>query len=637
MPLSGRPAAKVPELHALLHRLIARESNSVICLELRKLSFCKGKQQVPAATESAKPREAPLLRWLHLTDLHVGKNNESQRTALASLLSAVNSFAEDKPFDVVLLTGDLAFSGERHQYDAFQTLLIDPLRASKLCKDATFFAVPGNHDLNCEIGFPPIWRELGRNRQENFFHLEDTGRRTRSGRAEAFKDYSDFVNRAGIRSADPLSTPALLLKIEGRQRPIAIISAVTAFFSDKDISDYQRAPAPIHPLRTLLQGLSEDAQPIILGHHPLEWFIPETEQHLHSLLVEHNSLYLHGHEHRIRARFGARGLLSLGFGAAYQATSESPPTPYYRNSFAICELAESLHVCFASWDAENGRWRSDQNLQADFRDRSELLREGYCLPLPTTRLLERRGPPAHSLASAIRHELSIERCIWLAKDDPKRWAELLLNIGVLRNVTETYTTPTQTLPAGHSQFRIKDEVGLYLVHAVSAHGDILTYEQLQAINTELDKQDYDACIVATLGELSTEAQTLATQLASRKSIIVLERIDIIRRAIRNIPPGLERALLRTDPIVAAGYLVFTQGSLALLLQDRTTNDWFQILDHNGEGLPESSELVRAVRKELPALRSVRYAPPDKVERRTSEQRSALAAFSREEYLRKSHD
>src|SRR5262249_9031087 len=259
----------------------------------------------------------------------------------------------------------------------------------------------------------------------------------------------------------------------------------------------------------------------ILGHHPPDWFTQETEEQLHSLLVDRNALYLHGHEHKVRSRIGARGLVSLGFGAAYVTPIDGRGTSHYRNSFAICEIAESLHVSITSWDAEHGTWRSSQNMPGDFIYRSERLKDGYRLELPTTKLLARP-----SLASALRNEFSIDRCIWLADDQPKRWPSLLLTIGAVRNIDETFALPNQSLPAGHCQFRIRDDTSSYLAYAISAEGDILTYDQLQAINTELDKQDYNGCIVATLGELAADARTLATQLAKRKAISLYERGDI---------------------------------------------------------------------------------------------------------------
>lgn len=584
-------------------------------------------------TAAGNSLEAPLLRWLHLTDLHVGQKDESQRIALASLIEAIEASAEDKPFDIVLLTGDLAYSGQKTEYNTLHAELIVPLRTRRLCSGARFIATPGNHDMDCSVAWPPVWKELGRSRQDRFFHLDESGRKTRAMRAEAFAEYRNYISRAGIESVEPTNAPAVLVQIEGKRRPITIVSVVTAYFADKDVPDNQRTtPAPLHPIRSLLHGLAENTQSIVLGHHPLDWFTQDTEEQLHSLLVERSALYLHGHEHRVRTRMGARGLISLGFGAAYVTPIDGRSLTQYRNSFAICELMDSLHVSVVSWDARHGKWRSDQNLPGDFIDRSERLGDGYRLELPTTKLL---GRP--SLASAIRNEFSIDRCIWLAEDEPKRWASVLSTTGIARNIDEVFALPTQSLPAGHSQFRIRDDSGLYLVYAISAEGDIFTYDQLQAINTELDKQDYRGCIVATFGELAVEARTLATQLASRKPIAVYERADLVRRTIRNLPTNLEHVVIRADPAIVAGCLIIAQDGLALLLQDRVGNAWFQVIDSNGSVLTESSELVLSVRRKLLSLGSVRYEAPGNEQKTLALLAPEPPRFNRDNYLRKCYE
>jgi len=576
--------------------------------------------------------ENSYLRWLHLTDLHMGTDSESQKIALASLVSSITHYSNQKPFDLVLLTGDLAFSGQKDQYDQIESQLIAPLRATALCRNAQFIAVPGNHDLNCDIELPPSWKEIGPKRQEKFFHLGDDGRRTRGSRPQAFSEYSHFVRRSGIHSVDPLKEPAAIFQIKTSGKEVAIISVVTAFFSDKDTPDRQKAPAPVHPIRALAQGRPDNVQLIVIGHHPPEWFLADSQQHLHSLLVEKNAFYLHGHEHRTQSKFGSRGLAQLGFGAAYQSPQDSKPKPYYRNSFAICELTSALHVCVVSWDSEHGQWRPDLNLPGDFIDRSDRLADGYVLNLPSTKLTDRTRPYA-SIGAAIRKEVQIDRCLWLAGSSPTRWARLLETMGVLHEATEVYTLPTQSLPTGHLQFRVRDTNGQYLVHAISAHGDLLNFEQLQAINTELDRQAFEGCIVATLGELSTEAHTLATQLSSRKLLTILERREIVRRSIRNLPAPLERAIYAASNADAlAGCLIFTDTGCAVLLSERTSNLWFRILDERGDILTESAELVLAVRREFPPLRTQAYEDSDS--KQPTAKNAVGPQFDRGSYLEK---
>lgn len=590
--------------------------------------------------ETVKPpagddvRDAPRLRWLHLTDLHVGRVNESQAVAIKSLVDAIQSHSGGRPFDVVFLSGDLANSGQISEYEAFEKLVLAPLKATPLCKDSIFVAAPGNHDLDCDIGLPIVWSALGSKRQEQFFQLGDAGKKVRQSRALAFQNYSDFVGKHGIRSVNPLEEPAALIEVIVRGELFNVVSVVTAFFSDKDTKDYQDAPAPTHAVRAILQNRNQKSPPIIVSHHPLNWFTPESERHLHTLIIEEEALYVNGHEHRVLARFSGRGLICLGFGAAYQARADALPKPFYRNSFAICELAEELHVQVTSWDSENGRWVPDLNLPGDFTDRSTRLPDAYRLPLPTTRLLTAAG--RSGIAAAIKAEIRVDASVWLAANEPKRWVDILSMIGELQEVSDIYSLPTQTMPMGHREFRVKDRRGAFLVHVVPGTGDVLNYEQLKSINTELDKQDYDGCIIATFGALSNDAQTLATQLRTKKRINVLSKEDLTRAVLYSVP-SMHRLLSRINPSTEAATLLIREVGLAFVVQERSATQWFRVVDEEGSLIPESHEIVNRVREEIPTLKSTRYAASELGSLELQLEVAERRAFNRELYLERSYE
>jgi hypothetical protein len=571
-----------------------------------------------------------------LTDLHIGLNNESQRTAIDSIIDAIANAAGNIPFDIVFLSGDLAYSGKKEEYEILDAKLINPLRRLDIFCDATFIAAPGNHDLNCESGYPPVWASLGPSRQATFFHLDESGKKTRNGRAMAFSAYQAFVAKCGIMSVDPTCEPARLDILEIRNRKFAIISAVTAFFSDKEVSDYLKSPAPVHSLRTLLQTADVEAQRIIIGHHPVTWFTDDTEKQLRSLLAEQKALYLNGHEHETTSAFGGRGLISLGFGAAYQAPLEGAKKQYYRNSFAICELDDLLHVHIVSWDSEHGLWRTDQNLPSDFIDASARLPGGFSLTLPSTRIATSALRPLAALAASIRVDTEFDRCVWIASNSPKKWADILLRTGHFRNIAETYNLPTQALAAGHYQFRVKDQRGNHLVHAISGSGDVLNYEQLQSINTELDKQNYDGCIIATLGSLSEEAKTLAAQLRSRKPITLLEREQIIRELVRSSSADFKNVIRSIDATEAKASLVIGDNGISLLLQERASTTWFSVSDESGKPFVESDEIVLRLRNDLPELRSVRFRTTEMEPQELTFSSDANNDFSRVIYLEASY-
>jgi predicted MPP superfamily phosphohydrolase len=90
------------------------------------------------------------VRWLQLSDLHVGKDNIAQRTAFSALISAIEQFTKGKRFDLIFLTGDLAFSGKKDEYVRLEQSVIVPLKGMEAFANARIFAVPGNHDLDCE-------------------------------------------------------------------------------------------------------------------------------------------------------------------------------------------------------------------------------------------------------------------------------------------------------------------------------------------------------------------------------------------------------------------------------------------------------------------------------------------------------
>src|SRR5687767_10978302 len=135
------------------------------------------------------------MRWLHLSDFHVGRESHStQATALGSLVDAV-SVAVTSLLDAILVTGDLANSGKADQYQNFEQTLLAPLRRLPSCAGVPLFVAPGNHDVDCDATLPPSWDSLGRDRQEMFFEESPLAEKLREPRGPAFREYASFLTR----------------------------------------------------------------------------------------------------------------------------------------------------------------------------------------------------------------------------------------------------------------------------------------------------------------------------------------------------------------------------------------------------------------------------------------------------------
>ncbi|WP_437647550.1 wHTH domain-containing protein [Sorangium sp. So ce362] len=94
------------------------------------------------------------LRWLHITDLHTGMKDQGLwPSAAQSLLEDLEQVTRRVgPVDIVLFTGDLAFSGKHNEYrhvDRALAQIWEVLqRVHPFAPEPKLLAVPGNHDLD---------------------------------------------------------------------------------------------------------------------------------------------------------------------------------------------------------------------------------------------------------------------------------------------------------------------------------------------------------------------------------------------------------------------------------------------------------------------------------------------------------
>jgi tetratricopeptide (TPR) repeat protein len=100
------------------------------------------------------------LRVLHISDLHARGSMDWRRrrvlgTAWEENLAALR---QDGPFDLVCMTGDLAFSGEAAEYAEVTAFLDLTLGALGVSRDR-LFVVPGNHDVRRDTE-RKAWQEL---------------------------------------------------------------------------------------------------------------------------------------------------------------------------------------------------------------------------------------------------------------------------------------------------------------------------------------------------------------------------------------------------------------------------------------------------------------------------------------------
>ena len=89
------------------------------------------------------------MRILHLSDLHIRTaTSEDQQRLITAALEDIGAHHSRVPFDLVMFTGDLAYSGSSDEYELVSEHLLIPLESLLGLGRDRIFVLPGNHDVD---------------------------------------------------------------------------------------------------------------------------------------------------------------------------------------------------------------------------------------------------------------------------------------------------------------------------------------------------------------------------------------------------------------------------------------------------------------------------------------------------------
>jgi predicted MPP superfamily phosphohydrolase len=335
----------------------------------------------------------PILNILHLTDLHFRQNDNPAAKAhrhivLQALLRQLRTLLEVKPDqrdqnwqwthqswspDIIAISGDLAYSGLRSEYEEVGKFLVqlrDALGNSKL----PIVATPGNHDRDTTYTAGTLypnssiqaddWLSIERQQPEWSSVLDAKGDPqrivfSRSSLVTPFQafqtfceDTNDMLRPTGIPGLEYLTGCADWKKNDDLR--VEFISVNSAWFCDhRNVSDARNLWLGLPLLEWLhyKNPRKSDVIRIALVHHPKEWLHEEEcnsygdRPNTYRFLAENSDLILSGHVHG----------------------SLEPPSTAYSSALVITGGASYV----------GGRWRNNFSmLQMDLLDRS-LARRGF--------------------------------------------------------------------------------------------------------------------------------------------------------------------------------------------------------------------------------------------------------------------
>jgi predicted MPP superfamily phosphohydrolase len=300
------------------------------------------------------------IRWLHLSDFHVGKDNYGQRRLFKYILDLVSARVDrgDIP-DLVFITGDLANKGQLSEYEEFTDNFIYPL--ADILGDGLLeriFTIPGNHDVDRSkaksIGRYHVLQSV-----PEFLDPTNEGIAERSNlfpRFEAFAS-SDLSNRSGwLRSKEGAFTTILNIKTY----KVGILGINTAWFCGGDDDRHQLSPGK-SIVEEGLEAIKASDVRIVLGHHPIDWFIDDEGDAIRALLGKNKVIYLHGHLHKNRSRQeegAGYPFITIQAGASFQAREDEK----WVNRLLWCDLNlanRGIEIEPLRWSKDNQEWSLD--------------------------------------------------------------------------------------------------------------------------------------------------------------------------------------------------------------------------------------------------------------------------------------
>lgn len=279
------------------------------------------------------------LRWLHVSDFHFtsGADPFSQNVAAQALLADVRGRIEDGPRpSFVLVTGDLAFSGQPAEYEVAERFLRDLALAVDLPPDQ-FYLVPGNHDVDWSrqayafhgakhllTSEAAVDKFLGSTadcaqlleRQDAFWALEE---RFRAGAVRVFTE----------------NQLAYAASIEVDSFRMGFLGLNSAWLCGEENEDGRILLGE----RQIVEGLELaeglDGQLLLAAtHHPIEWLYEWDALGCHSRLLPAVDILHRGHLHTPQVAYASipeRPCLMVAAGSSHA-------TRHYMNSYNIIDL-----------------------------------------------------------------------------------------------------------------------------------------------------------------------------------------------------------------------------------------------------------------------------------------------------------
>lgn len=242
------------------------------------------------------------LTWLHISDLHFRAPQDHDFSIMReALLRDVSEFATKESLipDFVFVTGDLAFAGQREEYDLVQEFLDKLLKATGISKDQLFI-IPGNHDVDrgaITPGAASIVEALYTRDRVNEFLDSEEDRALVFRKFHHYKSFiSDYFKDCPVLDKEPYKEPYFYVKhLELSGKHVAIMGLNSAWASGIAEGDRVYVLIGERQAREALEASKSADLKLVLMHHPPLYLSDSDQYYVQPLLLRYCNFVLHGH------------------------------------------------------------------------------------------------------------------------------------------------------------------------------------------------------------------------------------------------------------------------------------------------------------------------------------------------------
>ncbi|MGP6428403.1 STAND family AAA ATPase [Pseudomonas paraglycinae] len=230
---------------------------------------------------------------LHVSDIHIKSSADKVLEVGLSIAKACYTTAHQSDAFAIIITGDIAFSCKREEYDLAE-VFFDGIKKdieSEIGRGVDFFLAPGNHDCVLKPeneGRTIIIEQI----------VKDPARANSKGlvndctsvQSEFFK----FQDR--VTTSTPVYSDSLWKEYELNIKGAVVrVSSLNAAWMSRLPEPQGQLVFPIENYYDLLEAPSNLRLSLI--HHPLNWYCQASYHPLKKALRTHSNAILSGHEH----------------------------------------------------------------------------------------------------------------------------------------------------------------------------------------------------------------------------------------------------------------------------------------------------------------------------------------------------